>query len=113
MREHHPTSSARGFAAGVNFILLRLFSLTSLYLLIALFEKNEGVFIKEKKKKNYPGGIPPHNTLNCSFLHFPKCTFPRVCACVKADKHLTFLFLDVTFFITLCIKGFVSLNIHY
>lgn len=46
MREHHPTSSARGFAAGVNFILLRLFSLASLYLLIALFEKNEGVFIK-------------------------------------------------------------------
>lgn len=46
VREHHPTSSARGFAAGVNFILLRLFSLASLYLLIALFEKNEGVFIK-------------------------------------------------------------------
>ena len=49
--EHHPTSSARGFAAGVNFILLRLFSLASLYLLLALFEKNEGVFIKKKKKK--------------------------------------------------------------
>ena len=46
VHEHHPTSSARGFAAGVNFILLRLFSLASLYLLIALFEKNEGVFIK-------------------------------------------------------------------
>ena len=49
--EHHPTSSARGFAAGVNFILLRLFSLASLYLLLALFEKNEGVFIKKKKEK--------------------------------------------------------------
>lgn len=31
---------------GVNFILLRLFSLASLYLLTALFEQNEGVFIK-------------------------------------------------------------------
>lgn len=41
-----PKSSARGFAAGVNFILLRLFSLASLYLLTALFEQNEGVFIK-------------------------------------------------------------------
>lgn len=46
MREAPPHVSARGFAAGVNFILLRLFSLASLYLLIALFEKNEGVFIK-------------------------------------------------------------------
>lgn len=41
-----PKSSARGFAAGVNFILSRLFSLASLYLLTALFEQNEGVFIK-------------------------------------------------------------------
>lgn len=39
-------SSARGAAADVNFILLRLFSLASLYLLTALFEQNEGVFIK-------------------------------------------------------------------
>ena len=58
MHEHHPTSSARGFAAGVNFILLRLFSLASLYLLIALFEKNEGVFIKKKKTLDRALSIP-------------------------------------------------------
>ena len=60
MREHHPTSSARGFAAGVNFILLRLFSLTSLYLWIALFEKNEGVFIKKNKKLSWRHSSTQH-----------------------------------------------------